>query len=100
MRIQVLTVTLSCLTTLTPVGAGCIGPVIMGKCQGQAVDWDTHSSGYQEPRPAGAGFYWDKRGTPQAQQQPGAVNPFTGQDAHDSRWGSGDGDAIPRGGYR
>lgn len=64
--------------------AGCIGPVIMGECTGQIVQWDTHPQGTSNTPPAAPGFYYDKRGTNAEQQNPGSVNPFTGRDAHDA----------------
>ncbi|HWR76513.1 MAG TPA: hypothetical protein VN283_04805 [Thiobacillus sp.] len=64
--------------------AGCIGPVIMGECKGQIVQWDTHPQGPFDTPPAAPGFYYDKRGTNAEQQNPGSVNPFTGRDAHDA----------------
>lgn len=67
--------------------AGCIGPVIMGRCQGQEVPWDTHPMPeYREQRPAPPGFYWDKRGTETQGRHPEWINPFTGRDPHDSNW--------------
>ena len=69
-----------------PASGGCIGPVIMGQCEGQSVPWDTHVPAYREERPAPPGFYWDKRAVPVDLQEPGAVDPFTGRDAHDSDW--------------
>lgn len=68
------------------VTAGCIGPVIMGKCEGSEVPWDSHPPAYEEPRPAPPGFHWDKRGTEIQERHPEWVDPFTGRDAHDSRW--------------
>lgn len=56
----------------------------MGECQGTTTAWDTHAPGYQPAQPAPPGFYYDNRGLPLEQQQPGAVNPFTGRDAHDA----------------
>ena len=69
----------------TSANAGCIGPVIMGECAGGEVPWDTHPDGERREE-APPGFYWDKRGTRDEQRYPGAINPFTGQDAHDSHW--------------
>lgn len=69
-----------------PAQAGCIGPVIMGECEGSEVPWDTHPNGYEEPRPASPGFYWDKRGTKVQADHPEWVNPLTGRDPHDSNW--------------
>jgi hypothetical protein len=70
----------------TPFGAmaGCIGPVIMGECKGQMVEWDTHPQGASNAPPPAPGFYYDKRGTNAEQINPGSVNPFTGRDAHDA----------------
>lgn len=66
--------------------AGCIGPVIMGECQGLIVPWDTHPQGPSNMPPAPPGFYYDKRGTMAEQLNPGSINPFTGRDAHDADW--------------
>lgn len=66
--------------------AGCIGPVIMGKCQGQTVPWDTHQDPRYETPQAPPGFYWDKRGTEYERKNPGLVDPFTGRDPNDSDW--------------
>jgi hypothetical protein len=68
--------------------AGCIGPVIMGECKGQVVQWDTHPQGPSRDPPAGPGFYYDKRGTNAEQENPGTINPFTGRDAHDADMGA------------
>ena len=66
------------------VSAGCIGPVIMGECKGQIVQFDTHPQGPSNTPPAAPGYYYDKRGTNAEQRNPGSVNPFTGRDAHDA----------------
>lgn len=84
------------LTATTKAAAGCIGPVIMGTCQGQSVPWDTHPATIPLPSlpmqaPAPAGFYWDYRGTPRQRYKPEWINPFTGRDAHNSDWNN-----IPR----
>jgi len=71
------------LTAPTLAFAGCIGPVIMGECQGQVVQWDTHPQGASNVPPAPSGFYYDRRGTDVEQMNPGAVNQSTGRDAHD-----------------
>ncbi len=65
--------------------AGCIGPVINGQCEGQAVPWDTHPPQEQHPDPP-AGFQWDWRGTAEQQRHPTEIDPFTGRDPHDSQW--------------
>lgn len=65
--------------------AGCIGPTIMGKCEGAEVPWDTHSPGQKHQDPP-AGFYWDWRGTEKYRRNPHDVDPFTGRDPHDSHW--------------
>lgn len=75
---------LAALTMPIAVSAGCIGPVIMGECQGQAVQWDTHPQGPSNTPPAAPGYYYDKRGTNAEQLNPGSVNQFTGRDAHDA----------------
>ena len=69
--------------------AGCIGPVIMGKCQGQQVPWDTHTAAPKHPNPP-PGFYWDWRGTSEARKHWDSVDPLTGKDAHDSQWSEPD----------
>lgn len=67
-----------------PVQAGCIGPVIMGVCQGQQVPWDTHPDAGQVLRPSPPpGWIYDRRQEPAHQDH---VNPFTGQDANDPDW--------------
>ncbi len=72
------------------VSAGCIGPVIMGKCEGTSVPWDTHAPAQQHPNPP-PGFYYDWRGT-QEEPKHHDINPFTGRDANDSHWGNLDED--------
>jgi len=71
----------------TRAWAGCTGPVINGVCQGQTVPWDTHLPGEEHPPPP-AGFRWDWRGSDESLEHSGEINPFTGEDPHDSRWGS------------
>ena len=80
-RIAIILIT---LWTPFPAFAGCIGPVIMGECKGQSVQWDTHPQGPSNTPPPGPGFYYDKRGTNAEQENPGTINPFTGRDAHDA----------------
>jgi hypothetical protein len=65
--------------------AGCIGPVIMGECEGQDVPWDTRLPSEQHPAPP-AGSRWDWRGTQEQRQPPNEINPFTGHDPQDSHW--------------
>ena len=65
--------------------AGCIGPTIMGKCQGSEVLWDTHPIDQRHPDPP-PGFYWDWRGTKEYRQNPYNFDPFTGREPHDSHW--------------
>ena len=72
---------LALLATSVDIQAGCIGPVIMGKCEGEVVEWDTHPNGFKQ---APTAFPHDRRGTPQDQR--GWVDPDTGIDAHDARW--------------
>jgi hypothetical protein len=79
--------------------AGCIGPVIMGECQGSSVPWDTHPAGVPASPQPPAGFYWDHRpelAAPAAENpwqwmnRQQSVNPFTGRDAHDPQGFLGD----------
>ena len=74
------------LTLSQPVTAGCIGTVIMGKCHGTEVTWDTHEPDFAVEDHAPPGWYWDKRSVPMHKTQPFAVDPFTGRDAHDPVW--------------
>jgi hypothetical protein len=78
-----ITLVLIALTAPISAYAGCIGPTIMGECQGQIVQWDTHPQGPSGTPPALPGMPYDKRGTDAEQQNPGSVNQFTGRDAHD-----------------
>jgi hypothetical protein len=73
------------LAASSSVWAGCIGPTIMGKCEGAEVPWDTHPFGQKHPNPP-PGFYWDWRGTEDYRQRPQDFDPFTGRDPHDSHW--------------
>jgi hypothetical protein len=99
MRPSIAPLALAALLLSPAVHAGCIGAVIMGECQGSSVPWDTHQEGYRTNQ-SPPGFYWDKRSLPQQQRQPGAVDPFTGRDAHDSNWFDDDDDAMGMGGMR
>ena len=76
---------LAIVMTAITAEAGCIGPVIAGECEGGDVPWDTHTD-CQIRQDAPIGTFWDKRGTEDAEDFPNAINPFTGQDAHDSNW--------------
>lgn len=67
--------------------AGCTGPTIMGVCYGASTEYDTHGDGQIRPS-APPGFFFDKRGTADEENFPGAIDPFTGRDAHDSNWGN------------
>lgn len=73
------------LLSTSAVWAGCIGPTIMGECEGAEVPWDTHPLGQKHPDPS-AGFYWDWRGTEEYRQNPQDFDPFSGRDPHDSHW--------------
>ena len=76
---------LAILVSTNAASAGCIGPTIMGRCEGQEVPWDTHPLGGQHPEPP-AGFEWDWRGTQEYLRQPENFDPFSGHDPHDSHW--------------
>jgi len=65
--------------------AGCIGPTIMGKCEGAEVPWDTHPFGQRHPDPP-PDFHLDWRGTEEYWENPQNFDPFTGRDPHDSHW--------------
>lgn len=84
--IRLIAVVIAAALAASPASAGCIGPVIMGECKGSEVPWDTHPPGYEEDRAAPPGFHWDKRGTRTQERHPEWVDPFTGQDPHDSHW--------------
>ena len=64
--------------------AGCIGPVIMGECTGQAVPWDTHQDAVEVQRPSPPpGWHIDRRGNPEHERH---SDPQTGHDPHDPHW--------------
>lgn len=65
--------------------AGCIGPVIMGKCEGQEVPFSTHQNPGQDPGQAPPGFHWDHR-QDQGAMMRGEVDPMTGRNPNDSQW--------------
>lgn len=81
---RVITLAIAVLLSPNAAFAGCIGPVILGDCKGQIVEWDTHPQGPSHTPPATSGFYYDKRGTSAEQVNPGSINPFSGRDAHDA----------------
>src|SRR5690349_878711 len=93
---RALLVLVGMLLGVPSVNAGCIGPEIMGVCQGQEVPYDTHPDG-QIRQDAPPGFFYDKRGTRDEERYPGSVNPFTGKDANDSSWMNQQQPQRPRG---
>ena len=80
-----LSVGLVCVLGTNAARAGCIGPTIMGKCEGAEVPWDTHVPDQEHPAPP-AGFQWDWHGTDEYRRHPENFDPFTGRDPHDSHW--------------
>ena len=80
-----LTLCFAMLAPLSPANAGCVGPVIMGQCHGSEVPWDTHADP-KDRLPDPGVFVRDKRGTDVQRKHPEWINPFTGEDAHDSHW--------------
>jgi hypothetical protein len=83
LRLQALAMLL--LVTSANAEAGCIGPVIDGKCHGREVQWDTGEQDYEQQGPVAPELHQDKRDTNIRRQHPAEIDPF-GRDPQDSEW--------------